>query len=324
MELRTLRSFVVLAEHAHFTRAAAELGVVQPALSKHIQTLEEELGVRLFERTRRRVRLSRAGEQLLEPARRALRAADDVLAVAREIRGGIVGHLQVGFTPTAPASLLAQAMSAFRRQHPRMACRVTQASSEELLDGLERGALDVALVRLEAAARRPAVATVPVVEEPLVVALPRRHRLARRRSIAWAQLVDEPFVMVQRRAAPVVHDQVIAACRSAGFSPVVVQHLHDVHGVLAVVGAGGGIAVVPRSTRGLPTVVFRPLVEPRLTTALGLAWMSSRAEQPAAVRDFVDIVRHATARAPREPAVGAPASARRRVIPRVDRFLQEE
>jgi DNA-binding transcriptional LysR family regulator len=324
MELRTLRSFVVLAEHAHFTRAAAELGVVQPALSKHIQTLEDELGVRLFERTRRRVRLSRAGEQLLEPARRALRAADDVLAVAREIRGGIIGHLQVGFTPTAPASLLAQAMSAFRRRHPRMACRVTQASSEELLDGLERGALDVALVRLEAAARRPAIATVPVVEEPLVVALPRRHRLARRRSIAWAQLVDEPFVMVQRRAAPVVHDQVIAACRSAGFSPIVAQHLHDVHGVLAVVGAGGGIAVVPRSTRGLPTVVFRPLVEPRLTTALGLAWMSSRAEEPVGVRDFVDIVRHAMARAPREPAVRAPAPARRRVTPRVDRFLQEE
>jgi DNA-binding transcriptional LysR family regulator len=215
-------------------------------------------------------------------------------------------------------------MSAFRRRHPRMACRVTQASSEELLDGLERGALDVALVRLEAAARRPAVATVPVVEEPLVVALPRRHRLARRRSIAWAQLVDEPFVMVQRRAAPVVHDQVIAACRSAGFSPIVAQHLHDVHGVLAVVGAGGGIAVVPRSTRGLPTVVFRPLVEPRLTTALGLAWMSSRAEEPAGVRDFVDIVGHATARAPREPAARASASARRRATPRVDRFLQEE
>ncbi len=298
MDLRTLRSFVVLAEHAHFTRAASELGIVQPALSKHIHALEDELGVRLFDRTRRSVRLSRDGAQLLEPARRVLEAADQVRGIAARLREGALGHLQIGFTPTAPAMLLARVVEVFRRRHPHVACLVTQSSSEELLDAIERGTLDAALVRLETARRRPAIACVPVFDEPFVAALPRRHRLARRRTIAFADLAGEPFVLVRRAAAASVHDRILAACCAAGFTPSTLQHLHDAHAVVAVVSTGLGVGIVPASTRRPAGVVYRPLVEPSLATVLGVA--TAAASAGANVRAFVDLVRAAAlASAPR-------------------------
>lgn len=278
MDLRTLRSFVTLAHTAHFTRAAAELHVAQPALSKHIRSLEDELGVRLFDRTRRAVRLSRAGEQLLEPARRVLASADHVRDVAGQIREGLLGEVRIGMTPTAPASLLADVMSAFRRRHPRLACRAIQASSEDLLHGIDRGTIDVALVRFEAAAGRRGIRCAPIFEERMAVAVPKRHRLARRRAVPWRMLAGEPLLMVRRAAAPVVHDRILAACRTAGFSPRAAQELHDVHAVMAIVGAGLGIAVVPASTMRPATVVARPLVEPVVTTTLGVACADRRTE----------------------------------------------
>jgi DNA-binding transcriptional LysR family regulator len=271
MDLRTLRSFVALAQTPHFTRTAADLHVAQPALSKHIRGLEDELGVRLFDRTRRVVRLSRAGQQLLEPARRVLAAADHVRDVAGQIRDGSRGEVRIGVTPTAPAALLAEVMASFRRAHPTLSCRATQASSGDLLDGLDRGAIDVALVRVEVAAGHAGVRCEPIFRERMVVAVPRRHRLARRRSVSWRMLAGEPLLMVRRDAAPVVHDAILAACRGAGFPPRIAQELHDVHAVMAIVGAGLGIAVVPASTRRPPTVVLRPLVDPVVTTTLGVA-----------------------------------------------------
>jgi len=290
---------VTLAQTRHFTRAAAELHVAQPALSKHIRSLEDGLGVRLFDRTRRVVRLSRAGEQLLEPARRVLAAVDDVQDLAGQIKHGMRGEVRVGVTPTAPASLLADVMSAFRRRHPTLTCRATQASSEDLLDAIERGAIDVALIRVETATGRRGIRCASIFEERMVVAVPRRHRLARRRSVPWRMLAGEPLLMVRREAAPAVHDRILAACRTAGFVPRVAQALHDVHAVLAIVGAGLGIAVVPASTRRPGTVVARPLVDPIVITTLGVASAADRAE--ADVDDFVALVK-SVAKLARSPA----------------------
>lgn len=289
MDLRTLRSFVTLARTRHFTRAAAALHVTQPALSKHIRALEEELGMLLFDRTRRVVRLSRAGQQLLEPAGRVLAAADEVRDIARQLKEGLRGEVRIGVTPTAPASLLADVMASFRRQHPTLQCRVAQASSEDLLDAIDRGTLDVALVRVEVAEGRAGVRCEPVFRERMVVAVPKRHRLARRRAVSWRMLAGEPLLLVRREAAPVVHDAIVSTCRAAGFVPRIAQELHDVHAVLAIVGAGLGVAVVPASTQRPPTVTVRPLVDPTVTTTLGVAAAHQGAEPD--VRDFVDLMK---------------------------------
>jgi DNA-binding transcriptional LysR family regulator len=273
-----LRAFVVLAAHQQFTRAALELGVVQPALSKRIRQLEDDLGVRLFDRTRRQVRLTREGSSLVGPARRTLDAAARVEASARQLRDGFVDQLSIGVTPSAPARLLPEIVRRFRAGHPRTACVVTQAASEELLDAVEAGDLDVAIVRVETGRRRAAIHCAALVAEPFVVAVPRGHRLARRTTIALGDLAGEPFVMVARAAAPSVYDQILAACRTAGFSPQVRQQVRDVHAVLTAVAVGSGVAIVPDSVRhmGLTAVACRRL-SPRLTTALGIA---RRADRP--------------------------------------------
>src|SRR5690349_3236209 len=142
-----LRSFVTLAGTLHFTRAAADLGIAQPALSKHIHQLETELGLRLFHRDRRAVRLTREGELLVEPARHVLDAERTFRLTARQIVDGAVGRLLVGVTPGAPHHVLPAVMTAFRRRHPGVAAIVTEASSEELLAALRAGDLDIAVVR---------------------------------------------------------------------------------------------------------------------------------------------------------------------------------
>jgi DNA-binding transcriptional LysR family regulator len=288
MDLRTLRSFVALAQRPHFTRAAADLHVAQPALSKHIRSLEDELGVRLFDRTRRAVRLTRAGQQLLEPAREVLAAVDRVRDRAERLKEGSVGEVRIGVTPTAPTALLADVMARFRRRHPSLGIRVAQASSGDLVDGLNRGTIDVALVRVEVAAGHAGVRCDPIFRERMVLAVPARHRLARRRVVSWRQLAGEPLVMVRREAAPAVHDAILAACRAAGFTPRIAQELHDVHAVTAIVGAGLGLAVVPASARRPGTVMARPLVDPVVTTTLGVAWSD---QAGADVEDFVTLMK---------------------------------
>lgn len=289
MELRTLRSFVALARHGHFTRTAADIGVAQPALSKHIQALEDELGVRLFDRTPREVRLSRAGQRLLAPARAVLAAVDQVADTAAQIRAGTGGTLRVGVTPTAPASLLAPVMARYRQAHRTIACRVTQASSEDLLRALVRGTLDAALVRVEVAEGRPDLTCVPVFADRLCVAVLKAHPLARRRHVRWRQLADATLLLVRREAAPVVHDRIVSACRAAGFTPASVHDLQDAHAAIAFADAGLGVAVVPASTMHPRSVVLRPLAEPAITTRLGIAYASAGDDTD--VRDFVQLVR---------------------------------
>jgi DNA-binding transcriptional LysR family regulator len=180
-------------------------------------------------------------------------------------------------------------MASFRRRHPTLLCRVAQASSEDLLEAIDRGTLDVALVRIEVAEGHAGVRCEPVFRERMVVAVPKRHRLARRRAVSWRMLAGEPILMVRREAAPVVHDAIVSACRTAGFVPRIAQELHDVHAVMAIVGAGLGIAVVPASTQRPQTVAVRPLVDPVVTTTLGVAASCEGAE--ADVQDFVELMK---------------------------------
>lgn len=241
MDVRLLRAFVVLSEHAHFTRAAAALGMAQPALSKQISAIEDELGLRLFDRTKRHVSLSRDGRALVRPARRALEAVEDVRAAAMRLRTGTTGELIVGFTPSAPARRLPDIVQAFRSRHPDVACVPMQASSDELVTDVLNGRVDVALVRAEAASGRPGLKTAGLEDESMVVVLPAAHPLARKKALALAELASERFVMVERHASVAIYDRVVAACRSAGFSPRIVQHVRDVHGVVAVAAIAGAV-----------------------------------------------------------------------------------
>jgi DNA-binding transcriptional LysR family regulator len=287
MDVRPLRAFLVLSEHTHFTRAAAVLGLAQPALSKQISALEAELGVRLFDRTRRRVSLSREGRALVPVARRALAAFEDVETAATRLRAGTAGELIVGFTPSAPARRLPDLVQGFRRRHPEVSCVAVQAGSDALVDAVRQGQVDVALVRAEAAADRPGLRSARLDDESMVLVLPADHALAPRTRLALGQLADEPFVMVERQASRAIYDRVVAACRDAGFSPRIVQHVRDVHGVVAVVAIAGAVGLVPASEQSfkLPSIVYRELARPVVRTALALVWRAD--DRGPLVLDFV-------------------------------------
>jgi DNA-binding transcriptional LysR family regulator len=288
--LDALISFAALADELHFTRAAARLHVAQPALTKRIQQLERRLGLRLFVRTRRSVRLTADGEVLLEKARHVLRAAEDLATTARRLSDGELGRLRIGFTPSAPHHVLPVVMQTFRRRHPDISCVLTEASSDEQIRQILDGELDVGILRAPAS-RPTALVCTTFLEEPYVAVLPRAHRLATVRAVALADLASEPFVLIARRVVAAIHDQIVAACVEAGFTARVVQEATHIHAVVALVAAGCGVSLLPESAAelGVRDVVCRPLRHTSLRTVMAVAHL--RAGNAPAVRAFVQSVK---------------------------------
>ncbi|HEX7941836.1 MAG TPA: LysR family transcriptional regulator [Gemmatimonadaceae bacterium] len=284
--LDLLASFAALAEDLHYTRAANRLHVAQPALTKRIQQLEDAVGTPLFIRSRRAVRLSPAGELLLPRVRHVLDAVEDFSHVARRVADGEVGRLRVGFSPSAPHLLLPAIMRAFRRRHPGVECVLTELPSEIQISQIASGDLDAGILRPPATVPA-AIRCTTIFEEPFVAVLPRDHRLASRRTVPLAALAPDPFIVIARRTAAAVHDQVLGACATAGFSPRMREATH-VHAVVSLVAAGSGVSVLPRSAAqlGVKDVVCRPLARSTLVTVMAVAQLADGA--PPAVASLVD------------------------------------
>jgi DNA-binding transcriptional LysR family regulator len=278
--LDLMASFLALAEELHFTRAAERLHVAQPALTKRIQQFEEALGLVLFTRTRRSVRLTAAGELLLPSARHALAAASAFDTAAGRLRDGEIGRLRIGFSPSAPHHVLPLLMRAFRRRHPGIECVLTEVASDAQIEHLTSGDLDVGILRPPASLPRGVVCTT-FFEEPFVAVLPRDHRLASRRTVPLTALAGEPFVLIARRVVAAVHDQAIAACAAAGFTPRVAQEATHIHAVVGLVAAGCGVSILPASAArlGVQEIVSRPLGKRAPRTAMAIAHL---AQAPAA------------------------------------------
>ncbi len=272
MELRRLRYFVVLADELHFGRAAQRLHITQPPLSTAIQALERELGVRLFDRTRRRVALTHAGAAFLEQARTLLARADDAAELARAAQRGAVGRLVVGFMSASVYTLLPLTLRDFAARHAAVKLDLRELPMPQQVAALRRGDLDVGLLRPPVL--DPELECETLLREPLVVALPRRHRLGAEPRIRARQLAQEPFVMFQRAPGLVLHDLVFGFCMQCGFTPRVAQEATQTHAVVGLVSAGIGVALVPASAQNarLAGVEFRPLAERSPAVETVLAW----------------------------------------------------
>src|SRR5208282_909817 len=217
MELRHLRYFVAVAEELHFSRAAERLHMAQPPLSQQIRQLEDELGVQLFERTRRRVQLTDAGRVVLEEARRALVQADRVVAAAHRAAEGAAGFLRVGFSSSAPYTTLPAILRAFRAQFPGVALNLYERSTEEQIELLAAGTIDVALVRRPVENAPESLVIKTILREHLVLAMPHDHRLRSRRSVPVRALANEPFILfrVTRRRGCMIRSTRSAAARAS-------------------------------------------------------------------------------------------------------------
>jgi DNA-binding transcriptional LysR family regulator len=193
-ELARLRYFVAVAEELHFGRAAERLFIAQPALSQQIRKLEEQLGVALFERDRRHVGLTPAGEALLPEAHAAVEQVDRALAVGRRYRSGRIGRLDIGCTPGAVGGLMGQIVRAFQGAHRDVKLELHHYSFSDVSAGLRNGEVDAAFVRLPLSV--PDLRYRVLVVEPRVVALPPEHPLATRTELALAELLDEPWIAI--------------------------------------------------------------------------------------------------------------------------------
>jgi len=260
VELRQLRYFVAVAEELHFRRAAVRLHVSQPPLSQQIARLEEELGARLLERTRRRVELTSAGEAFLRDARAMLAELDVAVATVHRIETGQSGVLRVNFVGSALLSILPGIVQRFRAGRPSVEIELRERSTVEQLRALSSGVIDVGLVRppIEAEA---GLRTEVVVRERTVAAIPAGHPLARLRRVPLRRLAAEPLVLFPREQAPGFHDLLTSRLAATGTSPQVVQYAPEMLTIIGLVAAGIGVSPVPASVArlALEGVTYRPL-----------------------------------------------------------------
>jgi DNA-binding transcriptional LysR family regulator len=244
VELRHLRYFVAVAEELHFRRAAERLYVAQPAVSEQVRKLEQELGVRLFDRTQRSVSLTPAGRALLEEARGVLRHAEAAQQAARSAGDGATMRLRIGHLPDALPASVPRALTALTTSARRIEIELETAPAQRLIHDLRAERLDVAITTLPVAAN--GLRVTPLEEQRAVAVVPASHPAAGRERIALAQLAPERMVVLPREANPPFHDTAVALCRSAGLAVdlVTVAEPRMDH-ILLTVAASAGIGLVP-------------------------------------------------------------------------------
>jgi DNA-binding transcriptional LysR family regulator len=243
MELRHVRTFLVLAEELHFGRAALKLRVAQSAVSQTLRALEDELGVLLLERSKRRVLLTPAGAQYVEHARAALARLDEGAAAAVHAASGEVGELRLSFTLMSALTVLPRVVTRFQRAYPRVRVVVTPGGSTEQLEAIRQGRCDVGFMAFKRDVKP--LETLVVARAPLVVVLPSRHPLSKRSRVELSELAGEPFIFLKQRSEPQVYEHFRAHCARAGFEPRFVMEVEHVEALLAFVAAGFGVSCVP-------------------------------------------------------------------------------
>lgn len=260
MDLKHLRAVVAVADHLHFGRAAAALGVAQPPLSQQVKAIETELGVALFERTTRAVALTPAGEAFAADARAALSMVDSAARKARAAGRGEAGEMVIGMVGSAVQHPLPTIIRAFRARYPDVALTFHVLPTVTQVERLRAAALDLGLLRPPLPGPADDLELVSVSREPLVAVLPSDHRLAGRRRIAVSALAREPFVLFPRALGPGLYDEITALCLRGGFAPSVAQEAVQLPTIVGLVAAGCGVSILPNSAAGpRPEVVFVPI-----------------------------------------------------------------
>ncbi|MFT4172027.1 MAG: LysR substrate-binding domain-containing protein [Rhodocyclaceae bacterium] len=289
MELKLLRSFVVLAEELHFSRAAARLCIVQPALSQHIRALENELGVVLFDRDRHRVELSQAGRVFLVDAQATLDQAQRAIQRVKLADSGEIGTIRIGFISSLLPFYLPRLLRTLRLRYPLLEVELKDMPTPDQLKALREGRVDFGFLRLPIDDKQ--VEFQQVFDEPFVVAMHEGHALAALDVLTPADLAGHPAFILARRFAPGFHDGLIAAFKNGGLNLQVIQELGEFTTMLALVSAGMGIGILPglALTTPPPHVCVRQLDLQGHRSSVGLAWC---ALDSALKRTFFSIATH--------------------------------
>ena len=246
MELRQIRSFLSIAETLHFGRTAELIHLSQPALSLQIRALEEDVGVRLFERNRRKTTLTAAGVAFRDDAVAALSQLDQAIRRARLAANGKLGLLRIGFISTAGSEIVPNIVGQFRELNPEVEFSLRAIPTADQVQMLETGSLDVGFLRLPIGGHS-ALDVVTVHREPFALVVPATHKLAKRKRVRLSEVSGQDFVMYQRSYAPGFHDLIVGMLRDARIVPNISQTAAEISTLISLVDAHMGIAILPAS-----------------------------------------------------------------------------
>jgi DNA-binding transcriptional LysR family regulator len=300
MELRHLRYFVALAEHANFRRAADRLGIAQPPLSRQIRALERELGCRLVVRTSRGVELTAAGRVFLEQARITLAEAHRAVDRARVAAPETSDSFVIGCEPAARLAVVGRALARIARSRPGIRVDLHDHPPTRMAAALRDGLVQAAVVALPLAGADAEIVVESIAAVPLCLAMPVGHALAGPRPVSWRRMADAPLVLYDREVAPVLFDLTIATCQAEGVVLRPRHHATTLSSALSIVEAGLGVTVLPSGwqTAHSAIVTCRPL-RPPVTITFGVA--HRRVAATPALERFIMAARAATASITADP-----------------------
>jgi LysR family hydrogen peroxide-inducible transcriptional activator len=287
MEIDQLRYFLKVAERQNFTRAGEDLAITQPALSRAVAKLEQEIGQPIFERQTRKVTLTDAGRLLLSRAEQIVALVDDTLAEITD--DGESGNVRVGAIPTIAPFFLPAVLRDFRDQHPRANVQVHEETTDKLLQRCSHGDVDVAV--LAAPIERQHLEVEPLFEEELLLVMAAENHLSEKKRIRVADLQGQAFVLLDETHC--LSDTIISFCRERSFQPVTVEHTSQLATVGELVALGHGVSLVPQMARkldGSRRRIYRSLSEPKPMRQIVLVWNPYRF-QSRVVERFKECVR---------------------------------
>jgi DNA-binding transcriptional LysR family regulator len=290
MELRHLRYFVAVAEGLSFTRAAQKLRLAQPSLTRQVRNLEDEIGVRLLDRTRNRVTLTEEGRAFLFDAQKLLAMCAESVAAIQRMHRGESSQLNIGYVANIHYGLLPATLGAFRKLSPRVALNLFDLTSAEQFQALDVHKIDLGFVGLRPAASRHDLLSECVAHDPMLIALPARHPLAKKSRVRLADLAAQFFIGMSAKTHPGAREWLLETCRAAGFAGKILQEADVEPTAIRFVADGLGVAFMPEQVTGLPHdgVVFRPL-SPALRRESAIAWRADNPSKP--LQDYIKIVR---------------------------------
>lgn len=289
MDFDHLRSFVEVARHKNFSRAAGKLGLTQPAISTQVRQLEEEFGVRLFDRIGKKVFLTQPGILLLEHAGRILNVQKEAFDALRDLMPALAGHLTLGATEGSCLYLLPKVFAAFKKKHPAVQITIYRNFTTKIVQKLLEDSLDLGFVSLPVNVRE--IATIPLFHEPVEVAMPPDHPLAAQPSVTVDEIARYPWIFPKASRVREMLDELFRGVRA----PVhVTIELSGVETIKRFVGIGLGISLLSRSYAAAEVKDGRlklvPLADPRLDRQLGLAYRTDR-YLSRSTQAFIDIAK---------------------------------
>jgi DNA-binding transcriptional LysR family regulator len=296
MELRHLRYFVAVAEDLSFTKASAKLHLAQPSLTRQIHNLEEEIGVRLLNRSKSRVALTEEGRSFLADARRILALATESILAVQRLSRGETGQLNIAYLSNSDFELLPATLGAFRQAFPHIALNLFDMAPAEQFRALEARKIDLGFVGLPPPATTGHLKWESIARHRTVVVLPMKHPLARKSQVSLRELKTMFFVGMSERTHPGFREWLSETCQQAGFTPRILQDAELEPALMTFVAEGLGVSLARESIKkpAHPGVALRPLT-PSVRTDYFIAW--DRDNDSRALQQYIAIVKGLAARA---------------------------